>query len=161
MRAHLEVSETVGDGYREEVVRPHLKDPYTHELEYFHAAVTEGGPMKTTPEDYVEDMELFIEIIRAIEPYQAQIINRNSQGMMILPGESLFLLETDPAGYVAFAANEAEKAAHVSLVQIQPYGAFGRLWLSGSEAEIDAAAKAATAAIEGLAGRVGEKFVDR
>jgi predicted dehydrogenase len=63
----LVVKETVGDGYREEVVRPHLKDPYTHELEYFHAAVTEGGPMKTTPEDYVEDMELFIEIIRAIE----------------------------------------------------------------------------------------------
>ena len=91
------------------------------------------------------------QIIRAIEPYQAQIINRNSQGMMILPGQSLFLLETDPAGYVAFAANEAEKAANVSLVQIQPYGAFGRLWLSGPEAEIDAAAKAATAAIEGSA----------
>ena len=49
----------------------------------------------------------------------------------------------------------------MSLVQIQPYGAFGRLWLSGPEAEIDAAAKAATAAIEGLSGRVGEKFVDR
>ena len=93
------------------------------------------------------------QIIRAIEPYQAQIINRNSQGMMILPGQSLFILETEPAGYVAFAANEAEKAAHVSLVQVQPYGAFGRLWLSGPEAEIDAAAAAATAAIEGLAGR--------
>ena len=56
------------------------------------------------------------QIIRAIEPYQAQIINRNSQGMMILPGQSLFILETEPAGYVAFAANEAEKAAHVFLV---------------------------------------------
>ena len=37
-------------------------------------------------------------VIRAIEPYQAQIINRNSQGMMILPGQSLFILETEPAG---------------------------------------------------------------
>ena len=101
------------------------------------------------------------QIIRAIEPYQAQIINRNSQGMMILPGESLFLLETDPAGYVAFAANEAEKAANVSLVQIQPYGAFGRLWLSGSEAEIDAAAQAAISAIEGISGKMPEKFVDK
>ena len=101
------------------------------------------------------------QIIRSIEPYQAQLINRSSQGMMILPGQSLFILETDPAGYVAFAANEAEKAAHVSLVQVQPYGAFGRLWLSGPEAEIDAAAAAAIAAIEGLGGRSGDKFVDR
>jgi predicted dehydrogenase len=63
----LVVRETVGDGYEESVVRPHLKDPYTHELESFHAAVTGGAPVKTTPEDYVEDMELFVEIIRAIE----------------------------------------------------------------------------------------------
>src|SRR5262252_9633883 len=112
-------------------------------------------------EDRLRPKVVTNQIIRAVEPYQAQLINRNSQGMMILPGESLFILETDPAGYVAFAANEAEKAAHVSLVQIQPYGAFGRLWLSGPEAEIDAAARAATAAIEGLSGRVGEKFVDR
>ncbi|HVR63762.1 MAG TPA: hypothetical protein VMU50_17795 [Polyangia bacterium] len=101
------------------------------------------------------------QIIRSIEAHQAQIINRNSQGMMILPGQSLFILETEPAGYVAFAANEAEKAAHIFLIQVQPYGAFGRLWLSGPEAEIDAAARAAIAAIEGLAGRAGEKFVDK
>ena len=101
------------------------------------------------------------QIIRSIEAHQAQIINRNSQGMMILPGQSLFILETEPAGYVAFAANEAEKAAHIFLIQVQPYGAFGRLWLSGPEAEIDAGARAAIAAIEGLAGRAGEKFVDK
>ena len=63
----LVVKETVGDGYQESVLRPHLKDPYTHELEHFHAAVTGGAQVKTTPEDYVEDMELFIQIIRAIE----------------------------------------------------------------------------------------------
>jgi predicted dehydrogenase len=63
----LVVRETDGDGYRESVLRPHLKDPYTHELEHFHAAVTGDGTVKTTPEDYVEDMELFIQIIRAIE----------------------------------------------------------------------------------------------
>jgi len=63
----LVVKETDGDGYRESVFRPHLKDPFTHELEHFHAAVTGGGTVKTTPEDYAEDMELFIKIIRAIE----------------------------------------------------------------------------------------------
>src|SRR5215210_5812257 len=92
------------------------------------------------------------QIIRAVEPYQAQLINRNSQGMMILPGQSLFILETEPAGYVAFAANEAEKAAQIYLVSVTPYGAFGRLYLSGPEAEIDSAAEAAIAALKGVSG---------
>jgi hypothetical protein len=101
------------------------------------------------------------QIIRAIEPYQAQIINRTSAGNMILPGQSLFLMETDPAGYVSFAANEAEKAANVFLVNIQPYGAFGRLYMCGSEAEIDAAADAARKTIEGIQGRTVEVKLDR
>ncbi len=112
-------------------------------------------------EDRLRPKVLTNQIIRAIEPYQAQIINRNSQGMMILPGQSLFILETEPAGYVAFAANEAEKAARVFLVSVTPFGAFGRLYLSGTEAEIDAAAQAANAAIEGITGKQPEKFVDK
>src|SRR3954464_2622850 len=109
-------------------------------------------------EDRIKPKVVTNQIIRSIEPTQAQIINRSSQGMMILPGQSLFILETDPAGCVAFAANEAEKATHVSLIQVQPYGAFGRLWLSGPEAEIDAAAAAAIAAVEGLTRRARGKF---
>ena len=112
-------------------------------------------------EDRLAPRVLTNQIIRAIEPYQAQIINRNSQGMMILPGQSLFILETEPAGYVAFAANEAEKAARVFLVSVTPFGAFGRLYMSGEEAEIDAAAAAANAAIEGITGKQPEKFVDK
>lgn len=92
------------------------------------------------------------QVIRAIEPYQAQIINRDSAGMMLLPGQSLFILETEPAAYVAFAANEAEKAANIALVNIRPIGAFGRLWLAGSESEIDSAAEAAMKAIESIDG---------
>lgn len=92
------------------------------------------------------------QVIRAIEPYQAQIINRDSSGMMILPGDSLFILETEPAGYAAYAANEAEKAANVKLIEVRPFGAFGRLWMSGSESEIDSARAAAIAAIEGVTG---------
>ncbi len=101
------------------------------------------------------------QIIRSVEAYQTQIINRNSQGMMVLPGESLFILETEPAGYVVLAANEAEKAAHISLVNVTPHGAFGRLYLSGPEAEIDAAAEAAIAALTSVTGREPEKFIDR
>jgi hypothetical protein len=117
--------------------------------------------MKVAESDRLKPKVLTNQIIRAIEPYQAQIINRNSQGMMILPGESLFILETEPAGYVAFAANEAEKAANIKLVSLTPFGAFGRLYMSGSEAEIDAAAQAAVAAIEGISGKMPEKFVDK
>lgn len=101
------------------------------------------------------------QIIRSVEAYQTQIINRSSQGMMILPGDSLFILETQPAGYAVLAANEAEKAAHVHLVNVTPYGAFGRLYLAGSEAEIDAAAAAALAALRSVTGVQPEGFVDR
>lgn len=92
------------------------------------------------------------QIIRSVEPYQCQLINRNSSGNMLLPGQSLFILETDPAGYVVLAANEAEKAAQVFLTHIQPYGRYGRLYMSGPEAEIDAAAAAASAALESVLG---------
>ncbi len=112
-------------------------------------------------EERLKPKVLTNQIIRAVEPHQAQLINKNSQGMMILPGQSLFILETEPAGYVSFAANEAEKAARVFLVSVTPYGAFGRLYLSGSEAEIDSAAHAAIAAIESVTGRSSEKFVDK
>jgi hypothetical protein len=101
------------------------------------------------------------QIIRSVEAYQTQIINRNSAGMMVLPGESLLILETEPAGYAVLAANEAEKAAHVSLVNVTPYGAFGRLYMSGPEAEIDAASEAATSALASVSGIEPKKFVDK
>ncbi|OGQ77800.1 MAG: hypothetical protein A2289_17460 [Deltaproteobacteria bacterium RIFOXYA12_FULL_58_15] len=92
------------------------------------------------------------QIIRSIEPDHAQCINRIRFGSMVEPGESLLILETVPAGYVAFAANEAEKAANVKLVECRPFGAFGRLYMSGPEAEVDSAAEAAGVAIAGLEG---------
>ena len=91
------------------------------------------------------------QIIRSIEAYQAQIINRNRKGMMLIPGQSLFILETEPAAWIVAAANEAEKAANVNLINLRPFGAFGRLWMAGEESEIDSAREAAIAAIEALA----------
>src|SRR5205807_10122077 len=89
-------------------------------------------------------------IIRAIEPYHAMIIDKIRFGSMIEPGQSLLIMETEPAAYVAFAANEAEKAANVRLVDVTPFGAFGRLYMAGSESEIDSAAQAALAALKSL-----------
>jgi microcompartment protein CcmL/EutN len=71
---------------------------------------------------------------------------------MILPGQSMFILETEPAGYIVYAANQAEKAANITLIDVRAVGAFGRLTLSGSEADVDEAAAAAVAAAENPSG---------
>ena len=107
--------------------------------------------LKVDRADVVKPKVVSNQIIRAVEPYQAQLINRNRQGMMLIPGQSLYILETEPACWAVIAANEAEKAANVSLVNLPPFGAFGRLWMAGSESEIDSAAEAAQAVIESLA----------
>lgn len=93
------------------------------------------------------------QVIRSIEPMHAMIIDKIRFGAMIEPGMSLLVMETEPAAYIALAANEAEKAANVRLVDFTPFGAFGRLYLAGTEAEIDEASKAATAAIDGITGK--------
>lgn len=94
------------------------------------------------------------EIIRAITPDHAVLINRdNRRGSMILPGQSMYILETEPAGYIVYAANEAEKAANITLIEARAVGAYGRLIMAGREADINVAAQAATEAIENLSGR--------
>ncbi len=93
------------------------------------------------------------EIVRSISPDHAVLINRQDRkGSMILPGQSMFILETEPAGYIVYAANEAEKAANITLVDCRAVGAFGRLTLAGREADIDAAAHAAVNAVRNLSG---------
>nr|WP_198034080.1 BMC domain-containing protein [Acidihalobacter ferrooxydans] len=93
----------------------------------------------------------WLEIIRAITPDHATLINRQQRyGSMILPGKCLFIMETQPAGYVIHAANEAEKAAHVTLVDVKPFGNFGRLTMMGNDAEVEQAAEAARKAIESI-----------
>jgi microcompartment protein CcmL/EutN len=67
---------------------------------------------------------------------------------MILPGESLFVLEMQPAAYAILAANEAEKAANVKVVDYRMMGATGRVYLSGEESNVRAAARAAEQALE-------------
>lgn len=104
-------------------------------------------------EDRIKPRLVSNTVIRAIEPMHAMILDKIRFGSMIEPGESLFILETEPAAYAALAANEAEKAANVKLVDVTPYGAFGRLYLAGSESEIDSAAQAAVAAMKAITGK--------
>lgn len=87
-------------------------------------------------------------IIRGVEQDHAIYFTGNAKGYMVLAGDSVFILETTPAAYLAMVANEALKAANVKLIQVQPFGASGRLTLSGPESEIDSAAAAALKTIE-------------
>lgn len=95
------------------------------------------------------------QIIRNIDPHQVQLINRMRHGHMILGGQTLYILEVEPAGYAALAANEAEKAADINILEVRAFGSFGRVYLGGEERDIMAGYGAAVAAIEGLSGREG------
>ena len=93
------------------------------------------------------------QVIRNIDSHQAQLINRNRRGQMILGGETLYVLEVQPAAYAALAANEAEKAALINILQIQAVGSFGRLYLGGEEQDILAGSRAALEAMKNVLGR--------
>jgi len=89
------------------------------------------------------------EIIRGMTPDHTVLINRQERrGSMILPGQSMFILETEPAGYIVYAANQAEKAANITLIDVKAVGAFGRLTLAGREGDVDEAAAAAIDAVQ-------------
>lgn len=93
------------------------------------------------------------QIIRNIDAYQTQLINRTRRGQLLLAGQTLYVLEVQPATYAALAANEAEKAAAINILEVQAVGSFGRLYLGGEERDILAGAAGALAAIENVAGR--------
>jgi ethanolamine utilization microcompartment shell protein EutL len=93
------------------------------------------------------------QFITNVSPYQAQLLNKWRKGSLLIPGESLFILEVAPAAYVSLAANEAEKAANIKIVENRAVGRFGRMFISGSESEVKAASQAAIGALEQLSGR--------
>jgi hypothetical protein len=93
------------------------------------------------------------QVVRNMDPYQTQLINRSRHGNMILPGHSLYTMELAPAAYAALAANEAEKAAAINILEVRAFGSFGRLYLGGEEKDIDVAYRAAEAAIGAITGR--------
>lgn len=93
------------------------------------------------------------QIIRHVDDHHAQLVNRNRHGMMLIPGQTLYVMEVAPAAYAALAANEAEKSAEINIVEVRPFGSFGRVYLGGEERDIMAGYGAAVAAIEGISGQ--------
>lgn len=106
-----------------------------------------------TERDRLKPKVMSSQVITNVHPFQAQLINRTRFGNMLLGGQTLYILEVHPAGYAVLAANEAEKASPVSLIDMQMFGAFGRLYLGGSESEIAEAVPAVLNALSGVEGR--------
>ena len=104
-------------------------------------------------EDRLKPRIVSREIITGLEGHHAQLINRMRHGNMIGENEALYILEVHPAGYAAIAANEAEKASPINLLEFLSFGAYGRVWLGGSEENIHEAAKAAENTLADLGGR--------
>lgn len=76
------------------------------------------------------------QLIKNIDPHHAQLINRTRYGNMIVKGNTLYILEIEPAGYAYYAANEAEKASHINIIEVVGFGRYGRIYIAGDEAEV-------------------------
>ncbi len=124
----------------------------------FHSRST--GIVKAAAQAVLDELEadasdatppqiLASKIVTRVDPVHAFLINRNKMGSMILPGESLFVLEMQPASYAILAANEAEKHAEIKVIDYRMIGATGRVYLSGEESNIRSAAAAAEQALTG------------
>lgn len=121
------------------------------------AAVIEAGHVVLNRlglkvEDRVRPKIASTQVITHVDPYQAQLLNRFRKGSMLVPGETLLVMEIAPAAYINYACNEAEKKATIKIIHVSSVGRFGRMWLSGSEAEIINAKNAAVLALESLQG---------
>ncbi len=98
-------------------------------------------------EDRVKPRIVSSDVVTNVSPHQAQLLNKYRKGSLLVPSESLFIMEVEPAAYITLATNEAEKASEMKLIHFNPIGKFGRLYIAGTEAEIRTARKAAEGAI--------------
>jgi ethanolamine utilization microcompartment shell protein EutL len=103
-----------------------------------------------TEDDRVKPEIASAQFITNVHPYQAQLLNKFRKGALLIPGQSLFVLEISPAAYAGLAANEAEKAADIAVVEIRSVGRFGRVFLSGTESDVASAREAAIAGLTGV-----------
>jgi len=124
------------------------------------AAVIESGNvvlqrLNLRIEDRLKPQVASVQVITNVDSYQAQLLNRFRRGSMLVPGETMLVLECAPAAYINFACNEAVKKASIKIIHVSSVGRYGRMWLSGSDAEIEPAKNAALQALESLEGKQG------
>ena len=106
-------------------------------------------------EDRIRPKVASVQVITNIDPYQAQLLNRWRRGTMLVPGQTLLVVECAPAAYINYACNEAEKASNINVVHVASVGRFGRMWMSGTESEMVTARDAAIQAMDSIDGVAG------
>jgi len=92
--------------------------------------------IEKTENERLKPRILTSQLIKNVEDHHAQLINRNRWGMMLLKGDTLYVLEVEPAGYAYYAANEAEKASRINIIDVIGIGKYGRVYIGGEEAEV-------------------------
>jgi hypothetical protein len=117
-------------------------------------AILEG--LGATAAEQLRPQVLYSDVIEDITDQHAVIVNRNRQGSMVLPGQTLLVYEMTPALFATAAANAAEKVAPgVTLVDVSMIGAAGRVYLAGSTEEVLVARDEITRVLGELEGRDG------
>ena len=97
-------------------------------------AILEAIERKET--DRMKPRVLTSQLIKNITDHHAQLINRTRHGNMLVKGDTLYVLEIEPAGFAFFATNEAEKGTNISVIEVRGIGAFGRVHLGGDERDV-------------------------
>ena len=107
--------------------------------------------------DVLPPQILYSDIIDDITDQHAVMINRARQANMILPGQSMLIMEVAPALYGAVMGNESEKAvATNTLVECSMIGASGRMYLAGERKDLEVAKAAVEKALAALVQPTGQ-----
>jgi len=134
------------------VLEVHSSDP--EQVERAGEAILEG--IGARPEDTLRPQVSYIDVIEDVTDQHAVIVNRNREASMLLPGQTLLVVEVTPALFAAVAANAAERVAPGStLVTVSMIGAAGRVYLSGTTGDIVRAREEIMRVLEGVRGRDG------
>lgn len=127
-----------------------LRSPSNAEVSAAREAILDelGASMSDRVKPHIASRQ----IITSVEPYQAQLLNKWRKGSLLVPGQTLGVVECAPAAYISIAANEAEKSAEIDIVEVRAVGRFGRLFISGTENSVKTAVDAAAIAVETVDG---------
>jgi hypothetical protein len=112
------------------------------------------GGIGARPEDGLRPRLLYVDVIEDVTDQHAVIVNRNREASMLLPGQTLLVVEMTPALFAAVAANAAERVAPaLTLVTVSMIGAAGRVYLAGRTADVHRARDEITRVLEEVEGR--------
>ena len=118
------------------------------------SAVLDAIGVKET--DRMRPVIMTSQLIKNVSDHHAQMINKVRYGNMVLRGDTLYVLEIQPAGYAYYAANEAEKASRINIINVTGFGSFGRVYIAGDEAEVLVSKEIVESRLAALEGRAPE-----